>query len=50
MTFLWGKSLALSGDSYAGVAFSEDGTYIVAITLTTPTISIFKSIDGTLID
>ena len=50
MTFLWGRSIALSGDSYVGVTFSEDGTYIVAITLTTPTISIFKAIDGTLID
>ena len=32
MTYLWGKSLALSNDYYRGVTFSEDGTYLVAVT------------------
>ena len=32
MTYLWGKSLAISYDYYSGVTFSEDGTYLVAVT------------------
>ena len=48
MTYLWGKSLAIN-DYYMGVTFSEDGTYIVAIT-GDPIISIFKATDGTLFD
>ena len=31
MTYLWGKSLAIN-DYYSGVTFSEDGTYLVAVT------------------
>ena len=49
MNYLWGKSLGVN-DNYVGVAFSEDGINVVAITESSRTISIFKAIDGTLID
>ena len=50
MTYLWGKSLAIN-DYYMGVTFSEDGTYIVAVTYYSPTtITIFNAITGSLID
>ena len=51
MTYLWGKSIKISDDSYRGVTFSKDGTSIVAITYNNPTtISIFTAADGTLVD
>ena len=50
MTYLWGKSLAIN-DYYTGVTFSEDGTYLVAVTGNSPTtITIFNAITGSLID
>lgn len=53
MSYLWGNSLAINSD-YREVVYSEDGTYIVALTygysLDIPAISIFKAIDGTLFD
>ena len=49
MTYLWGNSLAIY-DHYRGVTFSEDGTYIVAVTYYSPTITIFNAITGSLID
>ena len=50
MNYLWGKSLAIN-DYYMGVTFSEDGTYLVAVTYLSPTtITIFNAITGSLID
>ena len=50
MTYLWGNSLAIN-DYYRGVTFSEDGTYLVAVTYYYPTtITIFNAITGSLID
>ena len=51
MSYLWGKSIALRGNYYTGVTFSEDGTYIVAVTYYyRRTISVFRAIDGFLFD